>query len=77
MTLHATGKGRREIKIPLSLNDGLYGFQLEPIQLDDPRYGQYPKREITPPGEFIMSEDDRNDSWTAKVLAFATPSVKI
>ncbi len=77
MTLHTGGKWRRQIQIPLLLDDGLYGIQMEPIQTDDPRYHQYHKCDVTPAGEFVMCDDDHPDSWRARVLAFTSPSAMI
>ncbi len=77
MTFHTSGKGRREVQIPLLLDDGLYGIQMEPIQTDDPRYHQYQKCDVTPSGDFVVCEDDAQDGWRARVLAFASPSAMI
>jgi hypothetical protein len=77
MILHSGCKWRREIRIPLVLDDGLYGIQMEPLQTDDPRYYQCPKCDVTPKGEFMMSEDYQLDGWRKKVLAFASPSATI
>ncbi len=75
MTLHTSGKGRREIRIPLVMDDGLYGIMMEPIQPDDPRYAQYPKCDVTPSGDFVLADDaNQHGTWKTKGLAFASPS---
>jgi hypothetical protein len=69
MTLHSGSN--REFRIPLVLDDGLYGIQMEPLQTDDPRYSQFPKCDVTPKGDFVMGDNDQLDGWRQKVLAFA------
>jgi hypothetical protein len=41
------------IKIPLSMDDGLYSLTLEPVTPSDPRYDDLPVFDVTPPGHLF------------------------
>ncbi len=79
LTLHTNGRGRREINIPLTLEDGSYGISMEPIQTNDPRYEQAQKCDVTPSGDFILGDDDHDhiERWRTKVLAYASSTAMI
>ncbi len=52
LLLQVNGIKQRQVRIPLFLDDGLFGLHLEPLQFDDPRYGSLPKVDVTPGGIF-------------------------
>ncbi len=49
---------RREIRIALAVEDGLFAIPVTPFQMDDPRFATLPKFDVTPNGEFKLSGDD-------------------
>ena len=67
--------------VPLSIDEGLYSISLEPLTPSDPRYGELPVFDVTPPGRFspttlLLGAVPRSDgeiafpSWTTEVLSF-------
>ncbi len=60
---------RRPVRIPLQLDDGLFGLSVEPFQLDDPRYSSLTKCDVTPKGEFVPSNDGPEPKWVHRTLA--------
>jgi hypothetical protein len=76
LVLRSTGAKRRELRLPLSLDDGLFALSVTPFQLDDPRYHSLPKFDVTPAGEFQLS-DDSSHRWSSKVLVSASSTARI
>ncbi len=76
LVLRSSGTKRRDLRLPLTLEDGLFALSVAPFQLDDPRYSSLPKFDVTPPGEFRLS-DDSSHRWSSKVLASASPNARI
>ena len=68
---------RRPVRIPLQLDDGLFGLSVEPFQLDDPRYSSLTKCDVTPKGEFVPSNDGPEPKWVHRTLAATTASARI
>jgi hypothetical protein len=68
---------RREITVPLYLDDGLFAARFEPIQVDDPRYVRLPKCDATPGGEFSVISSEPGNRWQSKVLFTAPRSARI
>jgi hypothetical protein len=55
LLLQVDGMKQRQVRIPLFLDDDLFGVRFEPIQFDDPRYGSLPKVDVTLGGLFQVS----------------------
>ncbi len=68
---------RRLLRIPLSLEDGLFAVLVCPFQMDDPRYSTLPKYDVTPNGEFRVSDDLSSHRWSSRVLASASSNARI
>ncbi len=77
MFLTTSGPKRRQINIPLRLDDGLFALSLELLYTDDPRYSHLPKCDVTPGGEFRFAEDDSGRRWKSRILVAATKSARI
>jgi hypothetical protein len=68
---------RRLLRIPLTLEDGLFAVSVCPFQMDDPRYSTLPKYDVTPNGEFRVSDDLSSHRWSSRVLASASSNARI
>jgi hypothetical protein len=77
MTVFSSGVMKRPVRIPLQLDDGLFGLSVEPFQPDDPRYSSLIKCDITPRGEFAPSNDGQDSKWVQRTLAATTVSARI
>ena len=75
--LRVSGVKSRQVRLPLFLDDGLFGIRVEPLQVEDPRYGRLPKVDVTPGGIFRVSDDRSSHRWTSKVLAIASAGARI
>ncbi len=53
----STGSKNRPVRIPLSLEDGLFALSGAPFPLDDPRFSSLRKADVTPGGLFRPSDD--------------------
>ncbi len=76
VTFRTSGSKSRSVHFPLHVDEGLLGFEVEPLQVDDPRFFSLPKLDVTPSGEFLLS-DDRTHRWTSRILASTTPAARI
>jgi hypothetical protein len=76
LTLRASGTRKRSIHFPLEIDDGLFGFKVEPLSIGDPRVASLPKLDVTPHGEFRLS-DDRTHRWSSRILASTSPAARI
>ena len=77
LTLVSSGQKGRHFRLPLSMDDGLFGLTLEPLQLNDSRYSRYPKCDVTPGGIFSLCNSETPERWRAKVLVSGTSSARI
>jgi hypothetical protein len=77
LMLQVNGVKQRQVRFSLFLDDGLFGVRLEPLQLDDPRYGSLPKVEVTPGGLFQVSDEQSSNRWDSKVLVSASAGARI
>ncbi len=68
LTLRTSGTKKRSIRFPLFVDDGLFGIKVEPLSSDDSRFFSLSKVDVTPGGEFQLS-DDRMHRWSSKILA--------
>ena len=66
-----TSGNKRQIRVPLVLDDGLFALDVEPFQLDDSRYRALPKCDVTPRGDFILSQSDSDPShwWISAIVS--------
>ena len=48
MTLRTSGSKSRAVHFPLHLDEGLFGFRVEPLAVDDTRFLSLPKVDVTP-----------------------------
>jgi hypothetical protein len=64
---------RRQIRLPLSLEDGLFALGVTPFQLDDPRFSSLRKVNVTPDGVFQPSDNVSALRWNSKVLVSTHP----
>jgi hypothetical protein len=76
------------VQIPLSLADGLYSVSLEPISVNDVRYGAHPRFDLTTKGEYSPATADRAclatkegvsplGNWTCRLLVAPSSSHRI
>jgi hypothetical protein len=77
LTLVSSGPKGRHFRLPLFMDDGLFGVTLEPLQLNDSRYSRYPKCDVTPGGIFSLCNSETPERWRAKVLVSGTSSARI
>ncbi len=68
--LFFSGMKKRELRLPLILEDGLFAISASPFPLDDPRFSSLRKCEATPGGAFCPS-DNTFHRWNSKVLVSA------
>ena len=59
---------KRQIRLPLSLEDGLFALGATPFQLDDPRFSTLRKVNVTPDGVFRPSNNQLDHRWNSKIL---------
>ncbi len=64
------GLKKREIRLQLVLENGLFAILATPFPLDDPRYSSLRKCDATPTGPFCPS-DNSFHRWNSKVLVSA------
>jgi hypothetical protein len=69
--LLSTGSKNRPVRLPLSLEDGLFAISGAPFPLDDPRFSSLRKADATPAGIFRPSDDSFKHRWNSKVLVTA------
>jgi hypothetical protein len=69
------GPKKREIRLPLVLDDGLFAIPGTPFQLDDPRFSSLRKCVATPGGTFSPS-DDSIHRWSSRVLVSANQGAR-
>ena len=67
----STGSKNRPVRLPLSLEDGLFALSGSPFPLDDPRFSSLRKADVTPGGIFLPSDDSSKHRWNSKVLVTA------
>ena len=67
---------KRQIRLPLILEDGLFAIFAVPFQLDDPRYHSLRKVVVTPDGDFCPSDDISSHRWNSRVLVSAHPNAR-
>jgi hypothetical protein len=67
------GSTKRQIRLPLILDEGLFAISATPFQLDDSRFSSFRKVDATPGGVFCPSDDASSHRWTSRVLVSATP----
>jgi hypothetical protein len=77
MHLGRVPSSKRRAAFTLTLEGGLYGLKVEPLQVDDIRYDQLPKFDVTPGGDFIMGDSFSDHKWEPRVLAVASSSARI
>ncbi len=77
MTVSSSGLMRRPVRLPLSLDDGLFALDAEPFQLDDPRYSSLAKCDVTPKGDFVPSHSAPDSPWVQMQLASTKVSARI
>ena len=70
------GFQKRQIRLPLILDEGLFAISATPFQLDDYRFSSLRKIDATPGGEFCPSDDTSSHRGTSKVLVSATPAAR-
>jgi hypothetical protein len=58
------------------VDDGLFGFTVALFTPDDSRFFSLPKIDVTPCGEFRLS-DDQHHRWSSKMLASSTRTARI
>ncbi len=68
---------KRQVRVPLFLEDGLFAISVTPFQMDDPRYSTLPKVDVTPSGTFRLSDDSSTHRWSSKVLLSASSDARI
>jgi hypothetical protein len=68
---------RRQIRIALVIEDGLFAIPVTPFQMDDPRYSTLPKFDVTPNGDFRLSDDLSSHRWSSRVLVSASSNARI
>jgi hypothetical protein len=66
----------REIRLPLSLEDGLYFLSATPFPSDDPRFSSLRKVDVTLGGVFRPSDSSSNHRWTSKILVSTNPGAR-
>jgi hypothetical protein len=76
LTLRTSGPKKRSILFPLHVDEGLFGFKVVPFTTDDSRFPSLPKIDVTPSGEFLLSDDGLH-RWNSKILASSTPAARI
>ena len=59
---------QRQIRLPLSLEDGLFALTATPFQLDDSRFSSLRKVNVTLDGVFRPSDDASTNRWNSKIL---------
>jgi hypothetical protein len=67
---------RRQIRIALAIEDGLFAIPVTPFQMDDPRYSTLPKFDVTPNGDFRLSDDLSSHRWSSRVLVSASSNAR-
>jgi hypothetical protein len=77
MTVSSSGLVQRTVRLPLSLEDGLFALDAEPFQLDDPRYSSLVKCDATPKGDFVPSHSAPDSPWIPMLLASTNVSARI
>jgi hypothetical protein len=77
ITVSSSGVMPRLVRIPLSLDDGLFALDAEPFQLDDPRYSSMAKCDVTPKGDFVPSHSAPDSPWFQVQLASSKASARI
>jgi hypothetical protein len=68
--LFSIGSRKRQIRLPLVLDDGLFAISATSFQLDDSRFESLHKVDVTPGGTFRPS-DNSSHRWNSKVLVSA------
>ena len=76
MTLRTSGSKKRTVHFPLHVDDGLFGFKVDLLTVDDPRFSALPKIDVTPSGEFQLSDDSMH-RWNSRILASSTQAARI
>ncbi len=69
--IFSSGFKKRQIRLPLLLEDGLFAISVLPFQLDDPRFTSLRKVDVTPGGDFCPSDDISSHRWNSRVLVSA------
>jgi hypothetical protein len=77
MTVSSSGLVRRQVRLPLSLEDGLFALAAEQFQLDDPRYSSLVKCDVTPKGDFVPGQSAPDSPWVQMQLASTKVSARI
>ena len=77
MVLTTSGSKRRQVSLPLRMDDGLFALRLEPLLADDPRWLHIPKCDVTPGGEFQFAGEDPGGRWNSRILVAASESARI
>ncbi len=72
----STDSKRRQIRLPLFLEDGLFAILASPFQLDDPRFSSLRKVDVTPGGDFRPSENIASHRWDSRVLVSTKPEAR-
>ncbi len=76
------------VQVPLSLADGLYSVSLEPISVNDVRYGTHPRFDLTAKGEYSPPTVDGTclatqegvsplGNWTCRLLVAPSSSHRV
>ncbi len=74
--IFSPGFKKRQIRLPLILEDGLFAISAIPFQLDDPRFPSLRKVDVTPDGEFCPSNDISSHRWNSRVLVSANQNAR-
>jgi hypothetical protein len=78
MVLMSTSGSRRTARIPLDLDDSLFGVEVEPLQVDDPtQVRPLPKFDVTPGGMFRVGNLQAETNWQFRIIAVSTQSARI
>ncbi len=65
---------QRQIRLPLSLEDGLFALAATPFQLDDSRFSSLRKVNVTLDGVFRPSDNASTNRWNSKILVSTNPA---
>jgi hypothetical protein len=65
---------QRQIRLPLSLEDGLFALIATPFQLDDSRFPSLRKVNVTLDGVFRPSDNASTNRWNSKILVSTNPA---